>query len=247
MSASSSVKARDDAPSPVTLTTSPAAAGQRRHLEEVAAQVVDVAVAGGHEALVREQDRQPAAQPQEHRRLHVVDVVLGPVDGRRASHRAGESGGSVQVEDRPLGMGLEAAVGGDRVRRRRRVLPPGHDAAGLEGHDRRDEDVGADPAVEQPEQLLELAAAGRHHEPGDVDDRVPLRAGEGGPHRLRAGAVAHDAAHARRQAGRRLPAVEHADVVALPGEEVDHAPTDERAATEDEGLHEPNSIGHFVS
>ena len=206
-----------------------------------------MAVAGGHETLVREQDRQSAAQPQEHRRLHVVDVVLRAVDGRRTGHGAGEPCRRVPVQDRPLGMGLEAAVGGHGIRRGRCGLRPRHDPAGLEGHDRRHEDVRADLAVEEAEELLELPAAGRHHEPGHVDDGVPFGPAEGRSHRLGARAVADDAADARRQAGRRPAAVQHAGLVPLPDEEVDHAPTDERAATEDEDLHAPNSIGHFVS
>ena len=50
----------------------------------------------------------------------------------------------------------------------------------------------ADAAVDEIEQGGDVAAARGHHESGDVVDRVPRGAAEGGAHRGRIGSIRHE-------------------------------------------------------
>ena len=200
----------------------------------------------GHQAAVRHEDRQSAAQPQEHRRLHVVDVVVRSVDRCGPRHAAGESGVRETIEHDALGMCLESAVRAHRVVAHRLVLGPRHEPGGRVGHDRGDEDVGAHAPVEQSDEVLELTAAGGHDEAGDVDDGVPLGALERCAHRRGVGAVADDAAHAIGECAGGAAAVEDSDIAAAGGKGGDEAASDEGRSTQNEGLH-GWTIGHFVA
>ena len=131
-------------------------------------------------------------EAQEHRRLHVVDVVVA---ARRsppaAPPDAGKPVARVTLEHRRLGQRLEPAVVAGPSGFGRQVLGPRDDAGQrlVVGHDRAAEDVAPDPAVEQLEQTSDVAAAGGHHEARHVVDGVPLAVAERGPHRVHVGPV----------------------------------------------------------
>ena len=196
-----------------------------------------MAIRGRDEALVRHEHGKSLAQAQEHRGLHVMDVVIGAVDRGRTRDGAREARARMTIEDHALGMGLEAAVGGLGVIAVRLVFRPGHESRGRVRHDRRDEDIRAHAAVEQVDEILEEPAAGGHDEARHVDDGIPLGALEGRAHRLGAGAIADDAAHALGKLTGGLAAVEDGDLVARPPQLLDRATSDEGASTEDECLH----------
>ena len=202
-------------------------------------QVVDVAVAVDHEAVVGHEHRPALEEAQEHRRLHVEDVVVGPVDRGRAHHGTGEAGGGMAVEQKVLHHHLEAAVGGGRVGADGAVLEPRKDATRLVGHDRGHEDVASDVAVEQLDQPFHVGLAGHLDEAGYIDYRVPRCSLQRRLHARPVGAVGDELLHPVGQGRRRDAAVEHGDRVALAVQAVEDSPADERATAEDERLHRP--------
>ncbi len=86
--------------------------------------------------------------------------------------------------------------------------------------------------VEQLEQLVVLRSARGHDETRDVVDGVPCRAPQRSTHRVRVGAVGHEAFDLAGQVGGGPSAVEHSDLVALLEQTVDEAATHEGASAE---------------
>jgi hypothetical protein len=193
----------------------------RGHDQQRPAQVVDVPVGADHQTVVREQHGPSLGQAAEHRRLHVVDVVVRAVDGGWPGDRSREAAGDVPGEQGPLGRGLETAVGGDVGFHDRAVLPPregtGHPVQAL----RRNIDVAADPAGEQVEKVSGVSAAGDLGDTGHVEDRVPFAAGQRRAHRRRVGPVRDQPGHRGRQLDRGDAAVEHGHVGAVGGQDLD--------------------------
>ena len=198
-----------------------------------------MAVRRGHQPAVGQQDRPMLEEAQEHRRLHVEDVVVRPVDRRRPHDRRGEAGGGVAVEHRLLGDRLEPAVRAGAVRVRGQVLGPREDAGErlVVGHDRAHVHVVADPAVEQVQELGDVAVAGGHHEAGHVEDGIPGAVTEGRPHRGRVGPVRDEVLDAVRQRRGRLAPVQHRDLCVLRQEGADEPLAHEHRTAEHQRSH----------
>ena len=209
--------------------------GRDHELDEI----VDVAVRGHDQPAVGEKDRPPLQQAQEHRRLHVVDVVLRSVDRCRPDNDHREARIGVTSQHRSLGQRLEPAVAGRAVVVRRHVFRPREDPTQrlVIGHDRTDVDVRTDAILEQVDEVIDVAATRGHHESRHVEHRVPLRVGERGAHRRDVGAVGDKVAHTGWQRGGCASSVQHGHVVTGIDERGDQTSSDEDRPAEDQRLH----------